>query len=47
LEGAVAGQMQCLVRWPVAWRALFLRLTCCTSSLMLIGERFNYMPSSS
>jgi hypothetical protein len=22
LEGAVAGQLQCLVRWLVAWRAL-------------------------
>jgi hypothetical protein len=37
LEGAVAGQLQCLVRWLVAWRALLPERACCTSNLILGG----------
>jgi len=37
LEGAVAGQLQCLVRWLVAWRALLPDLACYTSNVKLIG----------
>jgi hypothetical protein len=39
LERAVAGQLQCLVRWLVAWRALLLEPACCTSKLILSGGR--------
>jgi hypothetical protein len=35
LEGAVAGQLQCLVRWQVAWRALLPERACCTSNVKL------------
>jgi hypothetical protein len=37
LEGAVAGQLQCLVRWLVAWRALLPDLACCTSNVKRSG----------
>jgi hypothetical protein len=38
LEGAVAGQLQRLVRWLVAWRVLLSDLVCCTSNLKLSGR---------
>jgi hypothetical protein len=38
-DGAVAGQLQCLVRWLVALRALFSERVCCTSNLKLSGGR--------
>jgi len=31
------GQLQCLVRWLVAWRALLRGLVCCISNLILNG----------
>jgi hypothetical protein len=41
LEGAVAGQLQCFVRWLVAWRAFLPGLACCTSNLILSGGKSN------
>ena len=38
LECAVAGQLQCLVRWLVACRVLLPELASCTSKLKL-GEK--------